>query len=380
MREFEIRRIRVYGITPAETPPYRYAGHHPLRRVAYTVVRIDTGGGATGWSGVDCKEPETPPGPAVAAFEPLIEDLVGFNTVNRCSKTSDLLARRSQPVPDAESLVDIAMWDAFARQAGISMAALLGGFRDRILTYASSPVFESVEDYLGYCDAVVADGYPAVKFHVMCSPPFEVELARAVTNRFGGALRFMFDLEQSYAFDDALALGMELENMPCDWLEAPLEDTEIDAYAELNRAVGVDIIPAGNTLVDLPDMARALDAGAWSRLRCDPNNCGGLSQAVKAMALAGTRGLNTELQSYGYPLAQAANLALMLGVEGCSYFEQPVPVEHFDYAAADPIRIDREGSVTLPGRPGLGLEIQAARIEADAFTTLDSGSLQNSVW
>ncbi len=77
-------------------------------------------------------------------------------------------------------------------------------------------------------------------------------------------------------------------------------------------------------------------------------------------------------------MSQAVNLALMLGVEGCSYFEQPVPVEHFDYAAADPIRIDREGSVTLPDRPGLGLEIQAARIEADAFTMLDSGSLQNS--
>ena len=378
MNEFEIRRIRVYGITPAETPPYRFAGHQPPQRLAYTVVRIDTAGGASGWSGNDCEEPPTPPGPAVAAFEPLIEDLVGFNTLNRCSKTSELLARRSQPVPEAESLIDIAMWDVFARQAGISMAALLGGFRERIPTYASSPVFESVEDYLGYCDRLVADGYPAVKFHVMCSPPFEVELAHAVTNRFGGTLRFMFDLEQSYAFDDALALGKVLENMPCDWLEAPLEDTQIDAYAELNRAVGVDIIPAGNTLIDLRDMARALDAGAWSRLRCDPNNCGGISQAVKAMALANARGLGTELQSYGYPLAQAANLALMLGVEGCGYFEQPVPVEHFDYAAADPIRIDQDGCVTLPDSPGLGLEIQAARIEADAFTTLDSGSLQNT--
>ena len=373
MREFEIRRVRVYGIAPVETPPYRYTGHQPPERLAYIVVRMETAEGATGWSGTTCSEPPTPPGPEVAALEPLIEDLVGFNTANRCSKTSQLLDRRSQPVPEAESLIDIAMWDAFARQAGIGMAALLGGFRKCIPAYASSPVFDRVEDYLEYCDAVAAAGYPAVKFHVPCSPPFEVELARAVSRRFGETLRFMLDLEQTYVFDDALALGMELGTMPCDWLEAPLEDTDIDAYAELNRAVGVDVVPAGNTLVDLPDMARALDAGAWSRLRCDPNSCGGISRAVKAMALAGARGLPAELQSYGYPLAQAANLALMLGVEGCSYFEQPVPVGHFDYAA-DPIRIDREGCVTLPDRPGLGLTVQADRIEADAFAILDTGS------
>ncbi|MDE0417734.1 MAG: hypothetical protein OXI95_12475 [bacterium] len=337
-------------------------------------MRVDTAGGASGWSGDDSGQPLAPPGPAVAALEPLIGDLVGFNTVHRSAKTLDLLANRSMPVPEAESLIDIAMWDAFARQADIGMAALLGGFQERIPSYASSPVFEDPEDYLDYCDKLVAAGYRAVKFNVMSAPPFEAELARSVTSRFGGNLRFMLDLEQSYGFDDALSLGRELETMPCDWLEAPFNDSDIDAYAELNRAVGVDIIPAGNTLVDLADMVHALDAGAWARLRCDPNNCGGISQAIKAMALAGARGLKTELQSYGYPLAQAANLALMLGVRGCSYFEQPVPVEHFDYGAANPIRTDLQGNATLPNGPGLGLAIQADRIENDAFTTLDTGS------
>ena len=56
----------------------------------------------------------------------------------------------------------------------------------------------------------------------------------------------MVDLEQLYDFESAVKLGSALSNMPCDWLEAPLNDTEIDAYAELRRAVGVDIISAGN--------------------------------------------------------------------------------------------------------------------------------------
>ena len=315
------------------------------------------------------------PGPAVEAFLPLLGDLVGRNTLDRTAITADLLARRTQPIPDPESLLDIAMWDAVARQSGLSLTALLGGHQTSIAAHASSPVFDTVTAYLDYCQDLVTAGYPAVKFHSMCQPAFEIELAQAVNKRFGDKLRFMVDLEQSYVFDDAVRLGIVLADMPCDWLEAPLKDTDLGAYAELNRAVGVDIIPAGNTLVDLDDMARALDMGAWSRLRCDPNNCGGITQAIKAMGLASAHGLKTELQSYGYPLAQAANLALMLGVEGCTYFEQPVPVEHFDYGVTNPIRIDGEGMVRLPAGPGFGLDIEADRIEADAYAVIDTDCL-----
>ena len=234
-------------------------------------------------------------------------------------------------------------------------------------------MFDTVAAYLDYCEGLVAAGYTGVKFHTMCEPAFELELARAVTDRFAGRLRFMVDLEQSYGFDDAVRLGTALAAMPCDWLEAPLLDTELEAYAALNAAVGVDVIPAGNTIVEIDDMARALDMGAWSRLRCDPCNCGGIGRAARAMDMAHARGFTTELQSYGYPLSQAANLVLMLGRPHCSWFEQPVPVEHFTYGAFNPIAIDGAGLVTLSG-PGLGLEIDAARIEADAFAAIDSAA------
>ncbi len=122
-------------------------------------------------------------------------------------------------------------------------------------------------------------------------------------------------------------------------------------------------------------MADAIARGAWSRLRCDPCNIGGISAAMKAMALASANGLKTELQSYGYPLSQAANLHLMLGVFGCSYFEHPVPVEHYEYGCANPIRIEADGCVSAPDGPGLGLEMDWERIERDAFLVIDSATM-----
>jgi len=201
-------------------------------------------------------------------------------------------------------------------------------------------------------------------------------MAASVSAAFASSgLRFMVDLEQLYDYDSAVRLGRALSDMPCDWLEAPLVDTAIDAYAELRRAIDVDIISAGNTVVELPAMADAIARRAWSRLRCDPSNVGGISACTKAMALASAHGLKTELQSYGYPLTQAANLHVMLGVAGCSYFEHPVPIEHYEYACANPIRIDADGCVSAPDGPGLGLDLDWTRIERDASLVIDSETM-----
>ena len=310
------------------------------------------------------------------AFRPVFGGLIGRNVRQREAIAADMLAARTAPIPDPESLLEIAMWDAFARDADTPLYRLLGGARERIPAYASSPVFETVEEYLDYARLIQGMGYRAVKFHTQCDPDFDLAMTSAVSAAFASSgLRFMVDLEQFYDYEQAVILGRALSDMPCDWLEAPLDDTAIDAYAELRRTVAVDIISAGNTVVELPAMADAISRGAWSRLRCDPCNVGGIAAATSAMALARAHGLKTELQSYGYPLSQAANLHVVLGVAGCSYFEHPVPIEHYEYACANPICIEADGCVRAPDGPGLGLEMDWNRIERDASLLIDTETM-----
>ena len=376
MNDLDIARIRVYVVAPDVTPLVRFTGTVAPFTMHYNIVRLTTHGGIEGASGVDSGENKGGRHRFAEAFRPVIGGLVGRNVLSREAIATDMLAARAAPVPDPESLVEIAMWDAVARHADLPLNRLLGGARERIPAYASSPVFDTVEAYLDYVRLIQGLGYPAVKFHTQCDPDFDLAMTSAVSAAFASTgLRFMVDLEQLYGFDDAVKLGRALSDMPCDWLEAPLDDTEIDAYAELRRAVGVDVISAGNTVVELPAMADAIARGAWSRLRCDPCNVGGISATMKAMALAGAHGLKTELQSYGYPLSQAANLHVMLGIAGCSYFEHPVPVEHYEYACANPIRIEADGCVSAPDGPGLGLDLDWGRIEADASLVIDTDAM-----
>ena len=371
--DLEIARVRVYVVAPDVTPPYRFTGTEDVYTMHCNIVRLTTRSGIEGAAGVDSGGSAEGDHAFAEAFRPVIGDILGRNLLERDAVTAALLAKRAAPIPDPESLLDIAMWDAFGRAVDLPLYRLLGGVRERIPAYASSPVFDTVEGYLDYCRLIQGLGYPAVKFHTQCDPAFDFAMTKAVSDAFGpSGLRFMVDLEQLYSFDDAVALGRALTDMPCDWLEAPLTDTDIDAYAALRHAVGVDVIAAGNTIVELGDMADAIERGAWSRLRCDPCNVGGIQVAMKAMALAEAHGMKTELQSYGYPLSQATNLHVMLGVAGCTYFEQPVPVEHYEYACANPIRLESDGCVSAPDGPGLGLELDWDRIEADASLVIDT--------
>ncbi len=382
MNDLDIARLCVYVVTPDVTPPYRFTGTCEPSPLHYNIVRLTTRGGVEGAAGVlsgdfyDERDTDDDPHGFADAFRPVIGGLIGQNVLRHEAIAVDLLAARSAPIPDPESLLEIAMWDAVARDADTPLYRLLGAARERIPAYASSPVFETVEGYLDYVRLIRGMGYPAVKFHTQCDPDFDLEMSSAVSAAFASTgLRFMVDLEQLYDYESAVRLGGALSDMPCDWLEAPLDDTAIDAYAELRRTVGVDIISAGNTVVELPAMADAIVRGAWSRLRCDPCNVGGISAARSAMALARAHGLTTELQSYGYPLSQAANLHVMLSVPGCSYFEHPVPIEHYEYACANPIRIEADGCVSAPDGPGLGLDLDWNRIERDASLVIDTDTM-----
>jgi L-alanine-DL-glutamate epimerase-like enolase superfamily enzyme len=187
----------------------------------------------------------------------------------------------------------------------------------------------------------------------------------------GADLALMLDVEQRYEAPDALRVGRELGELGYTWLEAPLDDFDLHGYRRLARELAVDIVPAGNSLVDHRLVKFGLDSGCWDRVRIDVMTCGGLTGALKIMGLAAAHGTTVELQCWGYTLGQAANLHLMLGQPNCTYFEQPTPYEAFEYGSETVIRTDGEGFVHAPAGIGLGIEVNWAEMERATLGRLD---------
>jgi L-alanine-DL-glutamate epimerase-like enolase superfamily enzyme len=365
----EVDRAEVFVVGP-DVPRARWAADLPEQFATHTVLRLTTADGLVGLAGAASYTGHGYSTAVAETLRPLVRDLLGVSAHDRES-TWDRMRERTIPIaPQAHSLIDIALWDVAARAVGLPLHRFLDAAAPAttIPAYASTPLLADVPAFIEFARQLAADGYPAIKFHGWCEPARDLALVRAVRAAFSGETpRFMLDVEQRYGRADALAMARELEQLGFAWFEAPLPDTDLAGYAELRRQVQIPILPPGNVIVDEDLVALAIGMGAWSRLRLDVTTCGGITPARRLAAQAAANGLRLEIQSWGYTLAQAANLHFMLAAGTCSYFEQAVPVEPYEHATLTPIRIDGAGLVHAPAGPGLGVEVDWPALERAAI-------------
>ena len=107
-------------------------------------------------------------------------------------------------------------------------------------------------------------------------------------------------------------------------------------------------------------------------LRTEVTVCGGITPARKAMAVIEAAGMNCELM-WGYTLVSAANLHLMLAFPNCTYYEQAVPYEAYEYGMKDVIRTQADGYVRAPEGPSLGVRVDWEAIEAATIHVIRGG-------
>lgn len=366
-----IQRVRAYAVSPPDMPAVRYSGKEDPSTRDLEIVRLTLANGVEGVGCCDTTPGRPTPGSVVTDIRDLSERVLGSSVEDRSPLTDSQLAGAGDGPWEAISIVDCAMWDAWSRSENTPLWQLLGARHGRIEAYASTVAYLSLQEYLDDVARCVELGYRVIKLHLNTDIDFDLELVRTVADAYSDTnMRFIVDIEESYEFDEALRLGNALEGLPYDWMEAPLPDTDLDAYAELNRAVAVDVLPAGNTIVGMQHWSDGLASNAWSRLRCDVTNGGGITQVLRAMELARTKGVSVELQSFGYQPTQDANLQAMLGVGGCSYFEHAIPSEPYDYAAHNPLVVGQDGYIAAPTNSWLDMDWE--RIAADAFAKFDS--------
>jgi len=371
--ELDIARIRAYAVTPPLMPATRFTGCEQPTKMNIEIVRLTLVNGAEGTASEDSGWGGSKGGDIVRDIRELSARVLGRNALQREALTESLLADAGDGPWRAISLIDCAMWDAYARSEAKPLWRILGGYQECIKAYASTLARLTIGEYLDDAERYAALGYRAIKLHMNTDPDFDLDMVQAVARAHRDSnLRFMIDLEECYEFDAAVRLGEALDKLPFDWMEAPLPDDDLDAYVELNKAVAIDVLPAGNTLLGLENWSEGLRREAWSRLRCDVTNAGGITSVLKALALAQAMNVPVELQSHGFQPAQHANLHVMLGLEGCTWFEHPAPQEPYDYATRNPLMLDAKGCIGAAEGPGLGLDIDWEQIETDAFETFDS--------
>ena len=267
--------------------------------------------------------------------------------------------------PMAKAAVQTALLDAQLRIAGTSFAGYLGAVRDEVPAGVSVGIMDSVPALLDAVDAFLEQGYGRIKLKI--EPGWDVAPVAAVRERFGDGVLLQVDANTAYTLADARQLA-RLDPFDLLLIEQPLPEDDLRGHAALARLIRTPVC-LDESITSARAAADAIALGATSVVNIKPGRVGGYLEARRVHDVCAAHGVPVwcgGMLETG--LGRAANVALA----ALPNFTLPGDTSASDrYYARDitaPFLL-RDGRVSVPTGPGLGVEPDADALAAVTTST-----------
>jgi len=273
-----------------------------------------------------------------------------------------------QSMAMAVSGIEIACWDIMGKAVGQPIYRLLGGaYRTQIPMYASSMRRDITpqDEARRLAGLVEKHGFRAVKVRVGstfgfdqdAAPGRSLALVREVRAALGDEVEIMVDGNSCYSAPRAIELGRAMEPYRIFHFEEPCPYWDLEATARVARALDMPVA-GGEQDWDLRRFREMLEREAVDIVQPDLIKAGGFSVCRKVAALAEAWGcVCTPHQTQ--PLGTVANLHLAAALPNIRYYQEyniePHPLR--DRLFREPVLAVRDGCLTVPQGPGLGVEM-----------------------
>lgn len=143
---------------------------------------------------------------------------------------------------DALAGVDIALWDLFGKNVGLSIASLLGGARrDSFPAYVSGLPKATIQERCDLASEWVSKGFKAIKFAAAMSDDGIVKEMAALREAVGPDIDLMVDLHWKFEAAEAIRLIRRLEVHNLYFAEAPCQPEDIEGQQRVARGIGVPL-------------------------------------------------------------------------------------------------------------------------------------------
>jgi L-alanine-DL-glutamate epimerase-like enolase superfamily enzyme len=267
------------------------------------------------------------------------------------------------------------LWDIVGKALGKPVYKVLGQRRKKLLAYASSKHVPTVKENIAHYEDCISEGFRVYKIH----PPstnyldpderrriswkLDIEVCKAIKKLAGDDIPLILDPVNSYDREVALIVGREIEDLGFYVYEDPMPTSDIEGNARLCEDLKVPVM-LGEQLDDLYKYAVLVRNRATDILRCILERIGGITSAMKLAHFADVNAMKLEPHSFGDQSTQFAHFHVMLAMDNSDFFEAPVPQGTFDTdVIEDTIRIDEEGFVHAPIKPGLGFSVNEENLK-----------------
>lgn len=344
------------------------------QRFSAVYVKISTDEGIAGWGEAIARE-----APSAAAsvindlFRPLLLGRDPLDHLVLWEELFSLMRVRGHFAGyyvEALSGIDLALWDIKGKYLNKPVSKLLGGvFRDRVKAYASSVVFMDPRDAVKEVTRLLEEGFRYVKIKIGRGFERDREVIKAIRDSLGSGIEIMADANTAYNAATAIRVGRMLERYDAIWFEEPVPPDSVDAYAEISRTLDIPIA-AAETLFTKYQWVEFMRRRAMDIAMPDIARVGGITEAIRIAALADSFDIpvtfHIGLSGAG---CRAATLQLAASLPSHLLF---TPAYEYYYVernplayqvVVEPVEVFEGDDVIIPSRPGLGLEIDEARLK-----------------
>jgi L-alanine-DL-glutamate epimerase-like enolase superfamily enzyme len=268
------------------------------------------------------------------------------------------------------SPVDCALWDLRGKAWNQPVYRLLGGpTRSTVPAYASMLGFSTEPD----CAAEHAleykhKGFVAQKWFFSYGPAdgeggkaANVAMAAAVREAVGPHYTLMFDAFMGWDVPYAEDMVRALEPLNPRWVEEPIPPERVGGFGRI-RAAGSAPIATGEHVYTRWQVKELLVREAVDVLQTDPDWTGGITELTKICALSSA--FDVPVVAHGHSLLAALHVAGAQSPTTVPYVEYLVQHQEVKQYFHKPVYQPENGTLALPGLPGLGIVLDPAKIES----------------
>jgi L-Ala-D/L-Glu epimerase / N-acetyl-D-glutamate racemase len=353
MKISSLRALRVRIPQKAPIAPYqnRYkAGTHKEA----LLIRLETDTELVGWG-------ETPDDWINKSFEGTPEDRLRGQVLGRDPFDIECWYAENTLGSYLASGVEMALWDLVGKATRQPLYKLLGGAVRKKIELAACMGIRPYDEAKAIARQYVEDGFTTLKTKAGRRAEEDLEMVRGIRDGAGDKLKLRIDPNMGYSYEVAMQLARDLEKYHLEYFEQPMHFSCIGESARLRRLTKTPL--ALNESVTTPEIAlQILELRAADVLLPDTYQCGGILGVKKVAALCEAadipcvfhcaHDLGFKTAAMLHVVASTPNFPL---ANDCTYYGL------VDDIVAPLHKIER-GTMQVPEGPGLGVEVDEAKI------------------
>ena len=365
----KIREIRCVGLRGA-TPEGGWTDELQRDDCVHTLIAVLTDERLTGYGSVFTNDALVRG--ALGALEPLYrgENALEPERVSEKLRQSTFWLGRGGSITHTISGIDIALWDLLGKATGQPVGRLLGGrYRERVRPYASL-LMEEPGRLTDRLLKVKAQGFRAFKIgwgpFGRKSAAVDEAIVRAARAAVGPEAQLMVDAGGSDAFWPqgykwALRTSNMLAAYNVAWFEEALRPDALEDYILLREHSPVPIA-GGEVLTRRQSFQPWLTARALDIVQPDATKVGGITESRRIAWMAQDNGVRFVPHGWNTAVGLATDLQLASAFSDTDLVEYLIGSPYVDELAAGGWRLDADGMLPIPDKPGLGVELDCKAV------------------